>query len=143
MTLEEKGPFRPVPVLPPLLQPVSQAIQGWSGVTAATHWDLYRVGEVVDGADFYVGPEELGHIHLNGEVHLAASPVLRHALLDLQLARPFPYGGAAYRNWVEFSIHSVADVGHATWMFHLNYQRLCGRPEAELLAEIHHRGLPR
>ena len=49
-----------------MLEPTSQAVQCWPGVIAAAHWDLHRVGEVVDGADFYVGEAERGPLHLSG-----------------------------------------------------------------------------
>lgn len=136
MKLSEKGPLAPAPVLSILLEPVSQAIQGWPGVITAAHWDLFRVGEVVDGTDFYVGEEELGHFHLSGEAHLATSPALGQALVAGGLARPLRWGGAAYRGWTEFSVRTAADAAHAAWLFGLNYRRLCGRPEDELVAEI-------
>ncbi|TGE14715.1 luciferase domain-containing protein [Hymenobacter elongatus] len=136
MTLSEKGPLTPVSTLAAVFEPISLTIQRWPGITAAAHWDLYRVGELVDGADFYVGDEELGHLHLNGEAHLATSPALGAALVAGGLARPLRFGGAAYRGWTEFSVRTAADAAHATWLFELNYQRLQGRPEAELVAEI-------
>ena len=71
-----KSPLTPAPVLAIVLEPVSQAIQGWPGVIAATHWDLLRVGEVVDGTNFYVGEEELGHLHHNGEALPTTSSAL-------------------------------------------------------------------
>jgi hypothetical protein len=136
MKLAEKGPLAPPPVLAAVLEPVSQAIQAWPGTVAAAHWDLFRVGEVIDGADFYVGEEELGHLHHNGEVHLATTPGLGQALVASGLARPLRWGGAAYQGWTEFSVRTAADAVHATWLFELNYQRLCGRPEGELVAEV-------
>ncbi|RSK29770.1 luciferase domain-containing protein [Hymenobacter metallilatus] len=136
MKLSEKGPLAVAQALSTLLEPVSQAVQGWAGVIAAAHWDLFRVGEVVDGIDFYVGEEELGHIHLNGEVHLATSAALGQALVAGGLARPLRWGGAAYRGWTEFSVGTTADAAHATWLLERNYQRLRGRAEAELVAEI-------
>ncbi len=136
MKLSEKGPLAPAPTLVAVLEPVSQAIQGWSGVITAAHWDLFRVGEVVDGTDFYVGDDELGHLHRNGEAHLATSPALGQALVASGSARPLRWGGAAYQGWTEFSVRTAADAAHATWLFELNYQRLRGRPESELVAEI-------
>ncbi len=66
MTLEEKGKFAPPPKMTPYPQMVSSAIQQWENVIAATHWDLYDRTKV-DGSDFYVGKNELGHIHLDGQ----------------------------------------------------------------------------
>ncbi len=136
MKLSEKGPLAPAPTLVAVLEPVSQAIQGWADIITAAHWDLFRVGEVVDGVDFYVGGDELGHIHLSGDVHLATSPALGQALVAGGLARPLRWGGAAYRGWTEFAVRTAADAAHATWLFELNYRRLRGRPERELVAEV-------
>ena len=85
MTLSEKGPIAPPPILNGLLQGVSQTIQSWNGVVAATPWYLYLPTQV-DGADFYVGEKELGHIHLDGSVHLATSMALRQVLVTRRLA---------------------------------------------------------
>ncbi|WP_375434843.1 luciferase family protein [uncultured Hymenobacter sp.] len=136
MKLSDKGPLASVPTLASVLEPVSQAIQGWPGIIAAAHWDLYRVGEVVDGADFYVGEEELGHIHLSGDVHLASSPAVGQALVAGGWAQPMRFGGAQYRGWTEFRVRTAADAAHATWLFELNYQRLRGHSEAKLVAAI-------
>lgn len=136
MKLSDKGPLAPVPALAAVLEPVSLAIQGWPGIVAAAHWDLYRVGEVVDGADFYVGEEELGHIHLGGDVHLASSPALGQALVAGGWAQPMRFGGVQYGGWTEFRVRTAADAAHATWLFELNYQRLRGRPDAELVAAV-------
>ena len=134
MTLEEKGPICPPPHLAPHLQTVSQTLQAWEGVLAATHWDLYDTTQV-DGADFYVGSQELGHIHLNGEVHLATSPELRQLLVALSLAQPFPFGGD-YAGWVLYRIRSIQDTRHALWLFQLNYLRLTGTPLVDLTQVI-------
>ena len=131
MALASKGRYMPPPVLNEPMQTLSVAIQSWPGVIAATHWHLYRSDEV-DGADFYVGTDELGHIHLDGEVHLATSLALREALLSEGLARPFPY----YRSWVETSMRPGKEARHAGWLFQLNYDRLAGVPIETLRARI-------
>lgn len=133
MTLSEKGPIAPPPVLNGLLQGVSETIQSWNGVGAATHWHLYRPDQV-DGTDFYVGDEELGHIHLDGSIHLATSLALRQALVTRGLAQPFPYAG--YEGWVQSAIRGPADAELALWLFGLNHRRLCGTAEAALVADI-------
>ena len=131
LPLAAKGQFAPPPVLDQRMQALSVSIQSWPGVIAATHWHLNRPDEV-NGADFYVGADELGHIHLDGEVHLATSVALRAALVAEGLARPFPY----YRSWVETSIRSQKEACHAEWLFRLNYDRLRGAPIETLLATI-------
>ena len=135
MKLEKKGAIQPPPALPGPAEATSQSVQSWSGVIAATHWDLYR-SERVDGADFHVGELELGHLHLDGEVHLATSQELGAVLVSTRLARRFAYGGNLYEGWVETSIRTPTDAAHATWLFRLNYDRLGGIPLPILLARI-------
>ena len=131
MTLEEKGPIMPPPRLREFPQQVSEEIQGWKDITAATHWNLYNRSEP-DGADFYVGREELGHIHLNGEVHLATGKELAAALIKNKVGKKFRYGN----EWVTTSIDSTKDVTHALWLFGLNYKRIKGTSMEKLISEI-------
>jgi hypothetical protein len=131
LPLAAKGRFMPPPVLDEPMQALSVSIQSWPGVIAATHWHLNRPNEV-NGADFYFGADEVGHIHLDGEVHLATSSDLREALVSERLARPFPY----YRSWVETSIRSEKEARHAEWLFRLNYDRVQGTPIVTLLTKI-------
>ena len=135
MTLAEKGPVQAPPAMPTApLEAVSQAVQGWPGVAAYVHWDLYRVGEKIDGVDFYVDgdEQELGHLHLNGDLHLATPPVLGTALLAAGLARRFPYGDG----WTCWRVTTTADARHAEWLLRLNYDFLRGTPLPELLARV-------
>ena len=62
MKLADKGKFLPPPALDKYPRMVRAEIQQWKNIIAATHWSLYN-NTKVDGADFYVGDEELGHIH--------------------------------------------------------------------------------
>ncbi len=119
MTLEEKGPVKPPPVLSKFPELVSKEIQGWKDIIAATHWNLYDLSQT-DGADFYVELEELGHIHLNGEIHLATGKLLAATLIKNKLANKFPYGN----DWICSPIESAKDVQHAIWLFKLNYNRI-------------------
>ena len=131
MTLEEKGPIKPPPELSKFSQQVSTEIQNWEDIIAATHWDLYNRTKA-DGADFYIGEEELGHIHLDGEVHLATGKELAEALINNKLGKKFPYGN----DWVTVPIESAKDVAHAVWLFKLNYKRIKGEPIEKLMSEI-------
>lgn len=131
MTLEEKGKIIPPPKMSLHLQTVSEAIQQWKGIIAASHWDLYDRSRV-DGADFYVGNQELGHIHLNGEVHLATTDALCKPLVRAGLAEKFPYGAG----WVLHRITNKTEAKHAVWLFNINYQRLTGVPLADILPQI-------
>lgn len=131
MTLEEKGPVVPPPQLDRFPQQVSQEVQAWDGIIAATHWNLYNRSKP-DGADFYVGKEELGHIHLDGEVHLATGRELATVLIKNGLGKKFPYGS----DWVTSPIESAENAAHAVWLFRLNYKRIKGEPMESLLSEI-------
>ena len=121
MRLNHKGPIKPAPILTGPAARVAATIAKWPGVIAATHWHLSRRDEV-NGADFYVGEDELGHIHLDGEVHLATNLEMRKLLIEAGLARPFPW----YKSWVEISIDNDAQADHAIWLFEMNYRRLKG-----------------
>ena len=131
MTLEEKGAIVPPPELRKFPQQVSKEIQSWKDIIAATHWDLYNRAKP-DGADFYIGQEELGHIHLDGEVHLAIGKALTAILIKEKLANKFLYGN----DWVTSPIESAKDVAHAVWLFKLSYNRIKGKPIEKLMYEI-------
>ena len=121
MKLEEKGKFLPPPILDQYPEVVSLEIQKWNNIIAATHWQLYDRNQV-DGADFYVGIHELGHIHLDGSVHLATDKALKELLLSNKLGKKFPYG----ENWVQFHIGTEQDAAKAILLFQLNYKRING-----------------
>jgi hypothetical protein len=131
LPLKRKGPVVPAPALDEPAGGVARAIAVWSGVVAATHWRLGAPG-TVDGADFYVGAVELGHIHLDGDVHLATTRPLRTALLARGLAEPFPW----YESWVRLPIRSDDEARHALWAIRLNYDRIAGVSLPELRARI-------
>lgn len=122
LSLKQKGRIAPPPVLDDPFQAVAQTVATWPGVVAATHWHLSRNG-VVDGADFYAGPDEIGHIHLNGNVHLATDQVLQEKILAEGRAEPFMFGGS-YANWTQFRIRNESDADYAIHLFRLTYKRL-------------------
>lgn len=131
MKLKDKGQILPPPVLSKYPQIVSEEIQKWSNIISATHWDLYDRTKV-DGADFYVGEKELGHIHLDGWVHLATNKELSQVMLKNKLAIKFPYA----KNWVMFSISNKHSVNNAILLFKLNYNRLNGEPIDALISNL-------
>ena len=73
-----KGPIAPPPVLTGPLQAVVDRVAAWDGIETTVHWSLDHSS--VDGVDFYLGEEELGHLHLDGSIHLATPPALGEAL---------------------------------------------------------------
>src|SRR5258708_4647557 len=131
MLLESKGEIRPPPKLKGPAQSVSLELQSWRGVVAATHWFLCDRTQV-DGADFYVGEKELGHIHLDGELHLGVTAGLGRQLVDAGRAEVFPWG----EDWVQAPISSRQDARNAVWLFQLAYDRLKGVPIPELRRRI-------
>ena len=120
---EAKGPFAPPRVLGGTIQLVADAVAAWPGVVASTHWRLDDQTRV-DGIDFYVGPDELGHIHLDGSIHLATTPELGAEMVAEELGKPFPYA----RGWTAATISRLG-VGAAVALFRRNYDRL--RPAAD------------
>jgi hypothetical protein len=131
MKLESKGEVRPPPKLKGPAQSVSAEIQSWPRIIAATHWDFYDRDEV-DGADFYVGEKELGHIHLDGELHLCVTVGLRRRLIEAGLAEALPWA----EDCVQAPISSKGDAKKAKWLFKLAYDRLTGTPIPELRQRI-------
>ncbi|MGJ8531806.1 MAG: luciferase family protein [Alphaproteobacteria bacterium] len=122
LALGQKGRIVPPPVLDDPFQRVAQTVASWPGVIAATHWHLSRNG-VVDGADFYAGEHEIGHIHLNGDVHLATDEKLQTKFLSEGRAQPFMYGGS-YAVWTQFSIRTESDADYAILLFQQIYEQL-------------------
>jgi hypothetical protein len=131
MKLAEKGPIIAPPLLEGWAQVVSLEIRSWPGIISATHWFLNDPTQV-DGADFYFGEEELGHIHLDGEMHLGLTRPVRKALTDAKLAEPFRWA----HSWVQFPITDQSSTQHAIWLFRLGYDRLNGEPSRDLLRRI-------
>jgi hypothetical protein len=131
MKLADKGPIVAAPVLKGWAQKVSLELQSWPGIVSATHWLLDDPTQV-DGADFYVGERELGHIHLDGEIHLGLTRSLRKALIDAEHAEPFRWA----EDWVQFSIKNKGSAQHGLWLFRLGYDRLNGATAGELKRRI-------
>ena len=131
MKLNEKGHFEPPPRLPRHAQGVSTELAAWAGVLARTHW-LLGDETVVDGADFYLGEQELGHLHLEGTAHIPQKGAVARALIAAGLAEPFRWG----RDWVQYRVTSAATAQHALWLFQLRRDQLQGASERELNERI-------
>lgn len=133
MKLEEKGKIIPPPVLSKYLEIVSKEIQQWQGIISATHWEIHDRNKP-NGADFYVGKEELGHIHLDGSLHIPSTSKFSQALIKAGLAQKFPYA----ENWVQFNISDDKSAAQAIWLFKLHYDYLGGVDAATLMQAILH-----
>ena len=113
-----KGPIAAAPPLEGPLQAVVDAVAGWAGVNVSVHWHLVDRSRV-DGVDFYVGDAELGHVHLDGSIHLATHPALGDALIAEGAARPFRYQAG----WVEERVGRIGPDA-AVALFRRNYEAL-------------------
>ena len=131
MRLESKGEIRRPPRLKGPAQSVSSEIQSWPGVITATHWFLHDHTQV-DGVDFYVGEKELGHIHLDGELHLCVTVGLRRRLIEAGLAEALPWAD----DCVQAAISNRLEARNAVWLFRLAYDRLRGTPIPDLRRRI-------
>jgi len=131
MKLSEKGPFAPPPVLAEPSQTLSSSLAAWPDVHARAHWEIGD-DTAVNGADFYVGQEELGHIHLYGEAHVMMPQYLASALIAAGIGERFQWS----RNAVVHQLDTRADVAAAQWIFQLNYDRIKGVEKSELLQRI-------
>jgi hypothetical protein len=131
MKLIDKGRFKPPPTLRGRGQKVSEAVASWPDVHPRTHW-LLSDERVVDGADFYVGDQELGHIHLDSEAHVVLPSRVARVLIKAKLARSLPWSRCA----VVFPIKTAKDVRRALWLFRLSYDRRLGTPTSELLDQV-------
>ena len=133
MTLTAKGRRLPPPILDQPYQRLSEQVQSWPDMNASTHWHLSRNGQV-DGADFYRGKVELGHIHLNGDLHLATSPAIARALINARAALTFPFAGC--EEWILHRMRTVADVNQGEYLMRLGYEYLGGTPEEALISSL-------
>ena len=114
----EKGPVAAPPSLPGHLGRVVDAVSAWPGVATTVHWH-FADHTRVDGVDFYVGEAELGHLHLDGSIHLATPPSLGDALVAQGAARPFRF----QRGWVEAQVSRIGETA-AVALFRSNYEQL-------------------
>jgi len=124
MARADKGALTPAPELDGPLLAVAEAVAAWPGISTSSHWHFYDRSRV-DGVDFYLGTEELGHIHLDGSLHLATSPSLGKAMIVERQARPFLY----QRGWVCAEVEAIG-VAAAVALFRRNYDRLQGEKSA-------------
>jgi hypothetical protein len=115
---DAKGPMAAPPRLQGDLQVVIDQVAAWPAVEASTHWHFADQSRI-DGVDFYVGGDELGHLHLDGSIHLATSPGLSARLVAQGLGSPFRYAFG----WTQSRVSDLGVEG-AIAFFRRNYDRL-------------------
>ncbi|WP_435153068.1 luciferase family protein [Haladaptatus sp. DFWS20] len=86
-------------------------VSGWDGIEAGEH----RFG----GAEFRLGPREVGHVHQWGILDIAFPRRVRDQLVKEGRTEPhhiFPESG-----WTTFRIEEADDVEDALWLLRLSY----------------------
>lgn len=128
MSRTEKGRVAPPPKLGVAAQRVAEAVTALPGVVAQAHWEIGSQTDV-NGIDFYVGEDEVGHIHLDGEAHIAVGAAMARTLVKRRLARKFPWSSA-------FVVVDTADHDRCVKIFALRRAQIAGVGEDELLAAL-------
>ncbi len=128
MTRRDKGRIAAPPTLGPAAQRVADEVAALPGVTVQAHWEIGSQTEV-NGTDFYVGEEELGHIHLDGEAHVPLGAALARQVIEAKLARRFRWSTA-------FVVVDTSDREAARWVFELRHAQIAGASEPDLRARI-------
>jgi len=128
MSRAAKGRVAPPPKLGRAAQKVANAVAKLPGVTVQAHWEIGSQTDV-NGTDFYVGQEELGHIHLDGEAHVPLGRALADLLVRAKLAQRFPWSR-------DFVVLDTSDAAHALWVFTLRRDQIDGAAAADLRARV-------
>ena len=131
MSRQDKGRVAPPPRLGRAAQRAADGVAALPGVTVQAHWEIGSQSEV-NGTDFYVGEEELGHIHLDGEAHVPVGRALADVLVRAKLARRFRWSR-------DFVVVDTDDAAHAIWVFGLRRAQIDGVAGRELRARIERR----
>lgn len=111
MSRAAKGRVAPPPRLSPIAQTVADAVARLAGVAVQAHWEIGSQTKI-NGTDFYVGEEELGHIHLDGEAHIPLGRALADVVIEARLGRRFRWSR-------EFVVVDTANSDVAQWVFGL------------------------
>ncbi len=128
MPRADKGRVAPPPRLGKAAQRVADEVAKLSAVTVQAHWEIGSQTKI-DGSDFYVGEQELGHIHLDGEAHVPIGNALAKLLIKSKLARRFPWAG-------DFVVVDTTDHETAVWLFGLRREQIAGATDAALRDQI-------
>lgn len=128
MPRKAKGRVARAPRLGAAAQAVADGVAALPDVIVQAHWEIGSQTDV-NGADFYVGEHELGHIHLDGEAHVPLGRALVDLVIAAKLARRFAYSR-------DFLVVDTDDREHALWVFGLRHAQIAGTSASELRAMI-------
>ena len=118
MSRTAKGRVAPPPELPPDAQRVADRVARLPGVVAQAHWEIGSQTEI-NGTDFYVDEQELGHIHLDGEAHIPVGDDLARVVITRGLARRFRWSDA-------FIVVDTSNHERAVQLFDLRLAQIGG-----------------
>jgi hypothetical protein len=135
MSRQAKGRIAPAPILAGNAQHTAEQVAALDGVSAQAHWEIGSQQDV-NGTDFYVGAEELGHIHLDGEAHIPVGAHIVDALVKAKLASRFRWSA-------QFAVVDAHDVDAALWLFRLRHAQIAGAASLELIERISARTIVR
>ena len=135
MKLRNPGPIRPAPDLHGQAATIAEAVERMVGVTAHTHW-MRGDSKTVDGAEYHLGDLELGHVHLDGSVHLPMGP-LAASVVDASLAAYPPWS----KTWVSLAAQANGSASKAIWLFELAHAQASGLSHHNLLDRIRTRAV--
>jgi hypothetical protein len=128
MPRRDKGRVASPPKLPAAAQRVAEEVSALPGVTAQAHWEIGSQS-AVNGTDFYVGEEELGHIHLDGEAHIPLGTALVRAVIAAKLGRRFRWNAG-------FVVVDTVDRARALGLFALRHAQIRGATAKDLRAQL-------
>jgi hypothetical protein len=128
MSRTAKGRVAPAPRLADKPQQTAELVAALPNVSVQAHWEIGSQ-EDVNGTDFYVGAEELGHIHLDGEAHIPIGAALAAVLVQAKLAKRFRWSA-------QFVVVDAANTEVAVWTFALRHAQIEGVSHADLKARI-------
>jgi hypothetical protein len=131
MTRTEKGRVALPPRLHSLFQATADAVVALPGVAAQAHWQIGSQ-TIENGVDFYVGEDELGHIHLDGSAHIPVGDDVVDVVVKARLARRFRWS----RAFVEVD---ASDKDKTLWLFVLRHAQIEGATEDDILSRIANR----
>ena len=128
MSRPAKGRVAPAPRLADKPQQTADLVAALPNVAVQAHWEIGSQ-EHVNGTDFYVGAQELGHIHLDGEAHIPVGAEIAALLVQAKLAKRFRWSA-------HFVVVNAADTDVASWTFALRHAQIAGVSHADLTARI-------
>jgi hypothetical protein len=132
MKLKLEDPIPKPSLLNGWAQKTSIEIQSWEGIVSEPRGADSDLTQVT-GVNFHFGEHEIGHIHLDGEIHVTLTKELSKAIVSAKIAQPFPWGDDAM---IQCLITNEKSMEVALWLFRFGYDQLRGTSDNELKMRI-------